>query len=412
MNELRALWRNERVRLTILAGLFGFLVYEVSREPGMQVYNQYVRLAYSFLHGKVYIFHPEPWVERVHLHGKSYLVHPDTWLELVRYKGRFYSHQGVLPGILLMPFVAIFGLAFDLKHFAALLGAGISAAAWSLATRTGLTGRQRVVGWAFPVLGTTVWYEAKFGSTWGVAALTSVLFLFLSLNEYFGRRRPALIGLFVGLAALSRPPAIFALAGFAVAILGSREARANLEDVVKKGVQFAAGALGPIYIYVGYNVLRFGTFFDKSQQLHYLQDSFRLQVPPGQFALAHLPYNLYSWFLLGPDFQRPFPYIHLTILGTALPLTSPAFVTALGARRDRWLWLAALCVVGPAAFHYANGFAQFGMRYLLDAVPFLSALIFLALKDRRAFGYTPLLVASIAINAYGVAYTTVYGLKM
>jgi hypothetical protein len=32
------------------------------------------------------------------------------------------------------------------------------------------------------------------------------------------------------------------------------------------------------------------------------------------------------------------------------------------------------------------------------------------LKDDRAFGYTPLLAASIAINAYGVAYTAVYGL--
>jgi hypothetical protein len=51
------------------------------------------------------------------------------------------------------------------------------------------------------------------------------------------------------------------------------------------------------------------------------------------------------------------------------------------------------------------------MRYLLDAIPFLSALIFLALEDRRAFGYTALLAASIAMNAYGVAYTTVYGLK-
>jgi hypothetical protein len=97
-------------------------------------------------------------------------------------------------------------------------------------------------------------------------------------------------------------------------------------------------------------------------------------------------------------------------MGTALPLTSPAFVSAFGARRERWLWIAGLCVVGPAAFHYANGFSQFGMRYLLDAVPFLTALVFLALRDRRAFGFVPLLAAAIAINAYGVAYTTVFGL--
>jgi len=388
-----AWWRNERVALTVLAGLVSFAIYEASREPGSSIYDQYVRLAYSLLHGKVYILHPKP------------------WLELVHYKHHFYSHQGVLPGILLMPFVAVFGEGFNLKHFAALLGGGIGAVAWSVATRIGLTGRDRLLGWAFPVVGTTLWYEAKTGSTWGVAALSSAFFLFCALNEYFGRRRLPLVGLFVGLAALSRPPAVFAVIGFVVAVVLSPEARANIVGGAKKGLQLAAGVIGPVVVYVLYNELRFRTLFDKSQQLHYLHDAYRLQVAPGQFALAHLPYNLYSWFLLPPSFQNNFPYIHLTILGTALPLTSPAFVTAFGARRERWLWLAAVCAVGPAAFHYANGFSQFGMRYLLDAVPFLSMLIFLALKDARAYGYRVLLAASIAINAYGVAYTTVFGLK-
>ena len=119
---------------------------------------------------------------------------------------------------------------------------------------------------------------------------------------------------------------------------------------------------------------------------------------PGEFAFSHVPFNLYSWFLLGPQFQSTFPYIRLSPAGNSLPLTSPAFITAFGARRELWLWLGAVLVVLPATFHYANGFTQFGMRYLLDAVPFLSALIFIALKDKRAFGYTALLAASVAIN--------------
>ncbi len=128
-------------------------------------------------------------------------------------------------------------------------------------------------------------------------------------------------------------------------------------------------------------------------------------------SVRHIPFNLYSWFFSAPQFQGNFPYVKLTIMGTALPLTSPAFVTAVGARRERWLWLCALFVVTPAAVWYANGFAQFGMRYLLDAIPFISALVFLALKDDRAPGYWVLLAASIAMNAYGVAYTTVFGLS-
>ena len=181
--------------------------------------------------------------------------------------------------------------------------------------------------------------------------------------------------------------------------------------LARKAVELGAGAVVPAVVVVVYNVLRFGAIFDKSGQLHYIQDAYRFQVAPGQFSAAHVPFNLYSWFVIGPEFQSNFPYLRLNILGTSLPLTSPAFVTAFGARRELWLWLGAVLVILPATFHYANGFAQFGMRYLLDAVPFLSALIFLALKDRRAYGYTALLAASIAINAYGVAYTSVYGLS-
>lgn len=376
------MWRDERIRWTVAAGLFAFLVYEVSREPGPQLHDQYVQLADAFLNGRLHIADAAP------------------WLELVTYEGRSYSHQGVLPAILLMPFVALFGPDFNLRHFAALLGGGVSMAAWSLATRIGLGGWTRILAWSFPVLGTTVWFEAKAGSTWGVASLTSVLFLLLALNEYFGLRRPWLMGLFVGLAALARPPALLALAGFAVAVRNPRRI-----------VQLGLGAVGPLVVMLAYNVARFGAVFDRAQELHYVQDDFRHQRPPGQFSPAHLPHNLYSWFLLGPQFQDGFPYIRLTIMGTALPLTSPAFVTALGSRRERWLWIAAVFVVIPASLHYANGFAQFGMRYLLDAIPFLSALIFLALRDGRAAGFRVLLAASIAMNAYGVAYTTVYGLS-
>jgi hypothetical protein len=393
MNRISKLWTNEGSRNALFAGLVAFAMYKLTAERGGAPYDQYVRLADSFLHGKVYIVHSAP------------------YLEGAKYHGHLYSHQGVLPAILLVPFVAIFGPNFSMRLFTQMLGGGIGAAVWSLATRIGLTGRERILGWAFPILGTTFWYEAEHGTTWGAAALASGLFLFLALNEYFGKRRLPLIGLYVGLAAASRPPALLALVAFGVAILVTQQTRpTSIADTVKKAFAVGIGVLGPAIIVVGYNLLRFGTFSDISGHLHYIQDSYRTQVPPGMFAFSHVPFNLYSWFLLGPQFQTTFPYIHLSPLGNSLPLTSPAFVTAFASRRERWLWIGAVLIILPATFHYANGFTQFGMRYLLDAIPFLTTLIFLALKDDRAFGYTPLLAASIAINAYGVAYTAVYGL--
>lgn len=376
------IWRDDDLRHLVMAGLAAFLVYEVSQERGHQIYDQYVRLADAFLHGRLHLVDPPPWLELAHVDGRS------------------YSHQGGLPGLLLVPFVAIFGIDFNLRHFGALLGAGISMAAWSLATRVGLRGWRRIGGWAFPVLGTTLWYEAKTGHTWGVAALTSALFLFLALNEYFGTRRLVLIGGLVGLAGLARPPALLALVAFAIVV---RRPKAL--------VQLALGTAGPVLAMIGYNVARFGTVLDRSQELHYVADAYRKFRPPGQFSIRHIPQNLHAWFFLGPNFREGFPYVHPSYIGMALPLTSPAFFSALGAKRERWLWMGALVVVVPAALHYATGFSQFGIRYLLDAVPFLSALIFVALRDDRAPGYAVLLVASILVNAYGVAYTNVWDLS-
>src|SRR5207302_1988893 len=139
-----------------------------------------------------------------------------------------------------VPFVAIFGETFNIRHFACLLGGGIGAAAWSLATRLGLSGRDRILGWAFPIVGTTFWYEAKHGTTWGVAALASGLFLFLSLNEYFGKRRLPLIGLFLALAVASRPAAILAFVAFGVAILTAPGASRKVTALARKAVELAA----------------------------------------------------------------------------------------------------------------------------------------------------------------------------
>jgi hypothetical protein len=177
-----------------------------------------------------------------------------------------------------------------------------------------------------------------------------------------------------------------------------------------KIVRLGIGAALPVAVLVGYNVARFGTITDKALELHYLRDDYRLGVPPGLFSVAHIPSNLYSWFFLGPQFQATFPWVRPSFYGMAITLTSPAVATAFTARRERWLWTCAIAVVIPAAMLYANGFSQFGMRYLLDAIPFLTALVLVALRDDTARGFVPLLIASIAINAYGVAVTNTVGL--
>lgn len=371
----RRLWTDPNVRGAACAFLAAFLLYEATQREGFQFHNMHLWLARSFLHGRIDM--------------------PDAprLIDWVEFHGRKYSHQSPLPAVLLMPFAAIWGLGFNIRHAGALAGGACGAALWVLATRIGLRGWRRAAAWVFPVAGTTMWYEAKEGSTWGVAALLSILFLTCSLCEYFGKRRAFAIGMLVGLATLCRPGAILALAGFAIA-LRSRRAL----------VMLAAGSAGAVLATVWWNYARGGSITDKAFDAFYRHDDYSRQKPYGPFSIRYLPFNLYSWLLLTPAFQDHAPWLRPTILGTGLPFTSPAFVSALAARRERWMW-ACLAVVVPAGLLYANGFAQFGMRYLLDAVPFLFALICVALRDGGAAGYLPLLAASVAVNTFGVWYT-------
>src|SRR5437867_605570 len=74
-----------------IAGAVAFLIYEATKHPGVQVQNTYVFLADAFRHG--------------HLDMRN---NPSPWLDWVTWHGRKYSHQGPLPGVLMIPFVLVF----------------------------------------------------------------------------------------------------------------------------------------------------------------------------------------------------------------------------------------------------------------------------------------------------------------
>jgi hypothetical protein len=99
-------------------------------------------------------------------------------------------------------------------------------------------------------------------------------------------------------------------------------------------------------------------------------------------------------------------------------LTSPAYLLAIPALlrfgRSRLVTGATLAVVVIAVvnlMHFSQGWVQFGYRFSNDAAPFALLLVALGtqrLVDRRSWGITAavgLVVASIAINAWGVAWS-------
>jgi hypothetical protein len=91
-------------------------------------------------------------------------------------------------------------------------------------------------------------------------------------------------------------------------------------------------------------------------------------------------------------------------------VTTPAWVLVPFARyetRTARAALAAVLAILPALImHGGPGFTQFGNRFSLDYTPFLLILVASAIQPRPAWWMQALIVASIAINDWGVVMIT------
>ena len=175
---------------------------------------------------------------------------------------------------------------------------------------------------------------------------------------------------------------------------------------------FAAVCTLALAGWLGYNEAMWGTWNDIGHTLYFHQDAYG-QKTGSPFALAYVPYQLYSFFLRAPVFvewlQRvQWPYLKADNAGIALTFTSPALILAFRARAPRVtvgaLWAAALLVAVPNLLYYLNGWYQFGMRHALDFEPFLFVLMAIAVRERMSVWGYALCGYSAAVGTWGVWY--------
>jgi hypothetical protein len=67
-----------------------------------------------------------------------------------------------------------------------------------------------------------------------------------------------------------------------------------------------------------------------------------------------------------------------------------------------WLWLSVALVLLPDLMWGTWGFAQFGYRRILDAMPLLLLLLGLAYRDRNDWILRSLVVVGVVVHAYGI----------
>lgn len=344
-------------------------------------FNEPVRQAYAFIHGRAWVEPVPGFMEHLTFHGRTLLVHPP------------------LAAFLLAPLVALWGLAVNQTAVSVVVGAVEIALAWRLLGLLQVRLSPRLWLTLFFGLGTTLWFEATVGNSWDFVLVCSVLMTMLALNELFGSARPWLMGALTGAAALARNDQFLVWPIYAAILyLRGRPLRELWKLLPGWGLALA--------VYGWFNYMRYGTVVDLTFSLYYPHDPAHLSATHGPFSVHYLPNNLYTLLFIGPTFSGRFPWIRPTAMGQSLPLTSPAFVLALRPsfkqRIMPLLLLAALAGSLPSLTVYASGYVQFGARYYIQAYPFLLAMMAMGMKRRADQLSKILIVTSIALVAFGL----------
>jgi len=386
--------------IALAIGIAGAALY-VAFGLGLQTdYDYYGRLAQAFTDGRWWLDEAPPWLNELIPCGE----------------GRFCVAYPPLPAILAAPLVPLFGTAVA-QGLVSQLSGGASAGPLYLALRAfGTSRRTALAGAVLSAVGTTLLFSSVDARAWYAAHAVAMLFTCLAFLLALRGERGWLVGAAIGLAALARLPVAAAFPALALlaARRGGRPYLPTVAQVVLGGLPFAA-------IYVGYNVLRWGTPLDAGYGALTVDDFF---FRHGLFSPLYIPRHLYAIFLEAPEFvDSDWAFLRFRIIGMSLFFTTPAFLWIFGGlrriRRDPLLGAIALCAglaLLPDIVHGTVGFAQFGYRFSIDAQPFLMALALAgdARTERGWRGRPSLLflaaaLLSVAINVYGTIAISRFG---
>jgi hypothetical protein len=342
-----------------------------------------------------------------------------------------------LPAVLLIPFVAVWGLGTDDQTIFTILAAIDVAICWWMVGRLRVAPMARFATTVFFAFGTVFWYAAQNVTTWYQAHVVAVGLTMIAVglavgwNEGDGedadprrdagpRRRAGIdargfaIGLLFGLATTARLTVILAAPFFVLVGPGG--------DWRRRGWSVGLGAAIPVGLLLAYNVVTTGHVFHPAYD-HLYQLEARAYVGLGYHAdwaaedPRYIPQNLGIMLMTGPELlpdrmrdtlgtmdaplctgpgvSRGLFDVHCPLalprdIGMSVLLTSPAYLLAIPAfrvGRRRRLALAAataiLFVTIANLMHFSQGWVQFGYRFSNDIVPFALLLVALGI-DRLA----------------------------
>jgi hypothetical protein len=274
-------------RWLVLAIGFGFVVVALTIyavEQPQTYYNHFVWQAKAFLEGRAEIDYP--------VFASATSAGNDQFQDVLsvltpdgKATGRGLIPFPPLPAVVLVPFVAVWGLATDEHAIGAVLGAIDVGLAWWMLGGLPIRFGTRVLATGFFAFGTVFWYTAQLGTTWYFAHIVAVAFTFAAVGLAIRSdrlsavdedelpeedqpsstdtptrppirslvhvdRRQFAAGLALGLASTARLSVLFGAPFLVLVGAGG--------TWVRRGWSAAIGAAIPIAVLLGYNVVSTG----------------------------------------------------------------------------------------------------------------------------------------------------------
>jgi hypothetical protein len=307
-----------------------------------------------------------------------------------------------MPGIIALPFVALFGSDFHFFLPLTLLAFAASGFIWARIAFQQTASRDLTILLVLAILFATplafvtlrsdhVWF---FAQSWG--------FLFSSAALYCAlvRKNALLTGLFIAMAFLSRQMTILYLPLLYILLLDANTPLFRIDRAtIKRALALAAFPLLALAIYFAYNYLRFGSPMETGYSYIFPiewetgPDSgffLRARVRElGIFSREYLLFNAVYMFIAGPHVEFAGRYMTemsgFDINGASLFLVTPVLLLAFLAKWDRAFWFGiASCAVilGLTLLYHSNGFSQYSaQRYALDWLPILFVFLIRGVKS-------------------------------
>lgn len=317
------------------------------------------------------------------LHKQLYLrLIPDTNRDLSFFRGHYYLYWPPMPAIVLMPFIAIFGVGFSDVFFNIVLAAmnvAVIAALLRAIDRAGIiriAAEYRAMLVFFFALGTVHVVLALFGKVWFTAQLLGFFLVglaYISVIELKGMLSFLVTGAIIACAMLTRNHLLFTGIWPAYYLLAK-----NWKDRPKLYRDILVGLLPLLLmglLFLLYNHARFGSYLELGIRFHKMAPEFLHDYRRyGAFNLHYVPINFYYQYIF-----YPFPFTTETLMGGSLFLLSPVFFYGFAGiireYRNPHIWFLVISILAtsvPILLLMGTGWKQFGPRYTLDfTVPLL-----------------------------------------